>query len=119
LEALRLEGFRVLEGLCDRLGDRGGDLDAACGLVERDLEVERLEGLALDLAGCVAELLAEVGDAREALGELVGLSVLLFDGDLGERSFVGGLVGFQLGDLLLANEAAGLATLWESLGQMP
>jgi hypothetical protein len=32
--------------LRDGLGDGRGDLDAACGLVERDLEVERLEGLA-------------------------------------------------------------------------
>ncbi|HEX7291533.1 MAG TPA: hypothetical protein VF250_10445 [Conexibacter sp.] len=98
MEALRLEGFRVLEGLCDRLRDGRGDLDAALSFVERDLEVERLEGLALDLARGVAELLAEVGDACEALGELVGLGVLLLDGDLGERGLVGRLVGLQLGD---------------------
>ncbi|HKG03140.1 MAG TPA: hypothetical protein VKB03_08150 [Conexibacter sp.] len=98
MEALRLEGFRVLEGVGDGFGDGRGDLDAACGLVERDLEVERLEGLALGLARGVAELLAEVGDAREALGELVGFGVLLLDGDLGEGGLVGRLVGLQLGD---------------------
>jgi hypothetical protein len=36
LKALRLEGFRLLEGLRDRLGDRRADLGPALDLVELD-----------------------------------------------------------------------------------
>jgi len=36
LEALRLEGFRLLEGLRDAFGDRRADLGPALDLVELD-----------------------------------------------------------------------------------
>ena len=38
-EALRLEGFRVLEGIRDGLRDGRGEFDTALGLVVGDLQV--------------------------------------------------------------------------------
>jgi hypothetical protein len=50
-----LEGFRILEGLRDGLGDGGADLDPPLGFVELDPESEGVEGLALDLEGGVTQ----------------------------------------------------------------
>jgi hypothetical protein len=55
LEALRPEGYCVLEGVCDGIGDGGADLDPPLGLVELDPQAEGVEGLALDLEGGVTQ----------------------------------------------------------------
>jgi hypothetical protein len=88
LEALCLEGFRVLVGVGDGLADGGADVDAAGGFVELDPQAEGVEGLALDLGWGVAEGLAEVGDLLEALVEVLVLGL-----DVGGVEFGEGVLG--------------------------
>ena len=61
-----------MEGVGDRLGDGGGDLDAAAGLVVGDLEAEGVEHLALEFGWGLVEGVGQVGDPREELSRVLG-----------------------------------------------
>jgi hypothetical protein len=83
------------------LGDGGGDLDAALDLVVRDGELEGVEYLALELGWCAVERLAQVGEACEQRGGVLGGHLIGRAGLQGpELDFGLLLVAAELGDAL-------------------
>jgi hypothetical protein len=76
VRALRQEGFCILEGICDGLRHGRGEFDAPLSFVVGDLQVECREYPTLNRGLGIPQRLAQVGDPRELLSQLLVFDLL-------------------------------------------